>query len=124
MGYIEQSSSGDEKIIAKFGIHWISFVFPIIFSFMIIGLPSLIRLIFTEYGVTTKRIVLKKGFIARRTEEMKNAKVETVEISQGILGRILGYGDIKVTGQGISNVVFKTVSSPLKAKMKIEEAIG
>ena len=124
MGYIEQSSSGDEKIIAKFGIHWISFVFPLIFTLVIIGLPSLIRLIFTEYGVTTKRIVLKKGFIARRTEEMKNTKVETVEISQGILGRILGYGDIKVTGQGISNVVFKTVSSPLKAKMKIEEAIG
>ena len=124
MGYIEQSSSVDEKIIAKFGIHWISFVFPLIFTLVIIGLPSLIRLIFTEYGVTTKRIVLKKGFIARRSEEMKNTKVETVEISQGILGRILGYGDIKVTGQGISNVVFKTVSSPLKAKMKIEEAIG
>jgi uncharacterized membrane protein YdbT with pleckstrin-like domain len=124
MGYIEQSSTGDEKIVAKFGIHWIAYVFPIIFTFLVIGLPALIGLIFTEYGVTSKRVVLKKGFIARKTEEMKNAKVETVEISQGILGRILGYGDVKVTGQGISNVIFKTVSSPLKAKMKIEEAIG
>ena len=56
-----------------------------------IGLPALIGLIFTEYGVTSKRVVLKKGFIARKTEEMKNAKVETVEISQGILGRITAY---------------------------------
>ena len=96
---------------------------PIIFTFVLIGLPFLIGLIFTEYGVTSRRVVLKKGFIARKTEEMKNAKIETVELSQGILGRILGYGDVKVTGQGISNVIFKTVSSPLNTKKKIEEAV-
>jgi len=51
---------------------------------------------------------------------MRLSKVETVEIKQGILGRILGYGDVVVTGTGISNVVFSRVASPLKVKKAID----
>ena len=53
---------------------------------------------------------------------MRLAKAETVEVKQGILGRMLGYGTVIVivTGTGSSYVAFKTVADPLKVKRHID----
>jgi len=42
------------------------------------------------------RVVHKTGFIKRRTFEMSLDKVESVDVNQSILGRILNYGDVTV----------------------------
>ena len=54
----------------------------------------------TELSVTTHRVIYKRGFIWRHTVEMNMDKVETVNVDQSILGRILGYGTIHVLGTG------------------------
>ena len=46
----------------------------------------------TETDVTNLRVVHKTGFIKRRTFEMSLDKVESVDVNQSILGRILNYG--------------------------------
>jgi hypothetical protein len=51
---------------------------------------------------------------------MKISSVETVEIIQGIIGRIFGFGTIKVTGKGISDLIFKNINDPMDVKKKIE----
>jgi len=60
----------------------------------------------TELSVTNHRVIYKSGFIRRHTVEMNMDKVETVNVDQSILGRILGYGTIQVlgTGQGIEGL--------------------
>ena len=73
-----------------------------------------------EQGVTNKRVIYKKGIISRKSEEMKLNSIETVDIDQGIAGRIFGFGDVTVTGRGLSNVVFKSVDDPMAVKRKIE----
>ena len=93
-------------------------------SFLFIGIPLLLELVFTEYGVTNNRIITKTGIISRSTEEMKLSKIETVEIKQGILGRILGYGNVVISGTGSSNVIIATVSNPIYVKKKIDSQIG
>jgi len=123
MGYIEKSLGTNEQVIGKFKIHWIRYILPIATAFIVIGIPALIRLLTTEYAVTSKRVILKTGFISRNTEELLLKKAETVEIKQGILGRILGYGDVKVTGTGVSFVLFKTVQNPMAAKRLIEDSM-
>jgi uncharacterized membrane protein YdbT with pleckstrin-like domain len=40
----------------------------------------------TEIAVTNRRVIYKKGFIWRRTNEMNMDKVETVQVDQSILG--------------------------------------
>jgi uncharacterized membrane protein YdbT with pleckstrin-like domain len=72
-----------------------------------------------EQGVTNKRVILKKGIISRKTEEMKLKSIETFEINQGILGRIFGFATIKITGRGISDLMFKGIDDPMSVK-KIE----
>ena len=123
MSFIEKSLTPDENVDSIFSIHWFSYVFPILFSFILLGIPSLLKLIFTEYGLTSKRVITKTGMISRNTVEMKLNKVENVEIHQGILGRILGYGNIHVTGTGSSKVVISNVSGPMDVKKKIDSLL-
>ena len=50
--------------------------------------------------MTDRRIIYKRGFISRHTEEMNMDKVASVDVDQSILGRILDYGTIHVIGTG------------------------
>lgn len=86
----------------------------------LVALYEFIRLKCIEQGVTNKRVVLKKGIISRWTEEMKLTSIETVEINQGFWGRIFGFGTVKVTGKGISDVVYKGIDDPMAVKRYIE----
>ena len=87
---------------------------------LFVAFYEFLRLRCIEQGVTNKRVVLKKGIISRRTEEMKLASIETVEINQGLWGRIFGFGTVKVTGKGISDVVYKGIDDPMAVKRHIE----
>ncbi len=51
---------------------------------------------------------------------MKISSIETVEIIQGVIDRIFGFGTIKVTGRGISDLIFKNIDNPMDVKKKIE----
>src|SRR3954466_7473075 len=54
----------------------------------------------TETDVTNLRVVHKTGFIKRRTFEMSLDKVESVDVDEDILGRILNYGNASIRGVG------------------------
>jgi uncharacterized membrane protein YdbT with pleckstrin-like domain len=129
MSYIETSLSEGEKVVKLFRLHWtarlwlvlwIVLVLPTFGIALLLAIYEWLRLRTLEYGVTNKRVILKKGIIGRYTEEMKIGSIETVEIDQGVLGRMLGYGDVKVTGRGISDVVFKRIDDPMAVKRHIE----
>ncbi len=49
----------------------------------------------TEIAVTNRRVIYKKGLVRRQTNEMNMDKVESVQIDQSILGRMLDYGDVR-----------------------------
>ena len=59
----------------------------------------------TEIAVTDRRIIYKRGFINRHTEEMNMDKVASVDVDQSILGRMLDYGTIHIIGTGGAQVV-------------------
>ena len=67
----------------------------------------------TETDVTNLRVVHKTGFIKRRTFEMSLDKVESVDVNQSILGRVLNYGDVTIKGVGEGRETIKTIASPL-----------
>ena len=94
--------------LVTFGLTWL------------VALYEFLRLRFMEQGVTNKRVILKRGIISRKTDEMKIASIETVEIDQGVFGRIFGFGTVRVTGRGISDVVFKGMDDPMSVKRRIE----
>ena len=68
----------------------------------------------TETDVTNLRVVHKTGFIKRRTFEMSLDKVESVDVNQSILGRILNYGNVTILGVGEGRETIDTIASPLE----------
>ena len=73
----------------------------------------------TETDVTNMRVVHKTGFIKRRTFEMSLDKIESVDVDQSILGRIMNYGDVTVRGVGEGAETIKTIAAPLEFRNSI-----
>jgi uncharacterized membrane protein YdbT with pleckstrin-like domain len=73
----------------------------------------------TETDVTNLRVVHKEGFIKRRTFEMNLDKVESVDVDQTILGRILSYGDVTIRGVGEGAETIKAIAHPLQFRNNI-----
>jgi uncharacterized membrane protein YdbT with pleckstrin-like domain len=73
----------------------------------------------TETDVTNLRVVHKTGFIKRRTFEMSLDKVESVDVNQSILGRILNFGDVTILGVGEGKETISTIASPLAFRNSI-----
>jgi uncharacterized membrane protein YdbT with pleckstrin-like domain len=67
----------------------------------------------TETDVTNRRVVHKTGFIKRTTFEMALDKIESVDVEQTIMGRILDYGDVEVKGVGEGHQTIPTIAEPL-----------
>ena len=129
MAYIQESLSKNEEINEIYKLHWFAKV-PMVFWIVISPLTVFLTLILAAYewlkiknleqGTTNKRVISKSGIISRKTEEMKIDAIETVEIDQGILGRIFGYGTVKITGRGNSDLLFKKIDNPMHVKKSIE----
>ena len=73
----------------------------------------------TETDVTDRRVVHKTGFINRRTFEMSLDKIESVDVNQSIMGRILNYGDVTILGVGEGKQTIATIASPLAFRSAI-----
>jgi uncharacterized membrane protein YdbT with pleckstrin-like domain len=68
----------------------------------------------TEFEITDRRVVHKRGFIRRQTVEMNMDKIESVDVNQTVLGRILDYGDIIIKGTGTELAPFHRVGAPIE----------
>jgi uncharacterized membrane protein YdbT with pleckstrin-like domain len=73
----------------------------------------------TETDVTNRRVVHKTGFIQRRTFEMALDKVESVDVYQSVMGRILNYGNVTIMGVGEGKETIPTIAAPLAFRSAI-----
>jgi uncharacterized membrane protein YdbT with pleckstrin-like domain len=78
----------------------------------------------SEFAVTDKRVVIKVGWIRRRTLETMLSKVEGVGVDQSLTGRLLGYGSIEVTGTGGTREEFTRIANPLEFRRQVQAAIS
>jgi uncharacterized membrane protein YdbT with pleckstrin-like domain len=75
----------------------------------------------SEYGITNKRVIVKIGFIQRSTLEILLPRIESIQIFQTILGRILNYGTIVISGTGGSRDAFRTMPNPMRFHLIAQE---
>ena len=88
---------------------------------ILVIMVALIRRGTTELVLTDRRIIAKRGFISRATVEMTLAKVESLHVNQGLVGRMLDYGDVTVVGTGSSLEPLRGISGPLELRRKLGE---
>ena len=74
----------------------------------------------SEFGITANRVISKKGIISRNVSEMNLDSIESINVDQGIVGRILNYGTVKISGRGITAVNFEGIDDPVKIRKLIQ----
>jgi uncharacterized membrane protein YdbT with pleckstrin-like domain len=82
-------------------------------------LYAYLRVLATEYIITSTYVYARYGVISRDITQAKPEAVAAVNVEQGILGRLLGYGDIMFMTPGEGGrgfVIFKGVKDPVKLK--------
>ena len=78
----------------------------------------------SEFAVTSRRVIIKTGWISRRTIELNMSKVESVEVAQDIFARMLGYGTITVIGTGGTREPFSLINDPLGFRRAVQSQQG
>jgi uncharacterized membrane protein YdbT with pleckstrin-like domain len=127
MGYIKDNLTTGEEIIKEYKLSkWVVVEIVVLFL-IIIGIPSGIKLLInyltTEQALTNKRTITKTGLISRDVQEMRLNKIETVEYKQSLIGIIMGYVNVKITGT-LTSFWFYSIDNPKSVKRDVDEAIG
>jgi len=130
MSYIEQTLGDGERLVARARFHWwydvMAWAALIFLGVFIIGIVifavMMIRKWTTELGITTHRFVKKTGWLTLNTAEIALPNIEGVKVTQGIWGRLLGYGKIRIEGTGVDAVEMPDIADPLAFRRAIETA--
>jgi uncharacterized membrane protein YdbT with pleckstrin-like domain len=145
--YIDNNLINGEEVIYNGKIHWFIY-FPAVFSLIIflllifinsnatkiiailmfvygisVGFKSFIYSISTEFGITNKRIISKLGVVSRETTELLHSKIESIQVDQSVLGRLLNYGNLKITGTGGSFSTILMIENPIEFKKQAIETL-
>ena len=78
----------------------------------------------SEFSITNKRVVIKVGFIKRRTLETMLSKVETIGVEQSLLGRVFDFGTIVVVGTGGTQEPFHNLADPLEFRRQVQSEVS
>ncbi len=151
MGYVERHLLPGEEILYKTRLHWIlllrrallvalavvvaavswQFEAPAVVWYpdaalaaagLLWALVHYIEMMTSEFAVTTVRLILKVGLVARYTTELLISKVESIAVTQSLTGRLLGFGDLTVTGTGGAREVFRRVRDPITFRNRVQWA--
>jgi uncharacterized membrane protein YdbT with pleckstrin-like domain len=116
MSYVEKHLMPGENIVYRAYLHWAAFLGPILWfsaalwlciagffynSDAVVGvwalilvmilplaaLPAFVAWRTSEFAVTNKRVLIKTGLIRRHSLEKLLSKIESIGVTQGILGR-------------------------------------
>jgi hypothetical protein len=86
-------------------------------------IAGMVRRNATEMAVTTRRVVIKQGLAKRKTIEMLLNKIETMEVSEPMIGRMLGYGSITMIGTGGTSEPFHKMARPLQFRSAVQQQL-
>lgn len=77
----------------------------------------------TELVITNKRLIAKSGIVSTQSIEIRFDRIESVRVNQSLLGRILNYGDIVVTGTGSTFDPIPNIASPMQFRTALNQAM-
>ena len=129
--YVEQVLTRDERVvhIGHISVWSLSLyiaaglvLLPVFGVGLLFWIAAYVKYKTTELAITNKRVIDKFGFISRRTIEININKVESIQVDQGILGRIFNYGTLVVSGAGTPQAPIPGISDPIQFRKAFVEA--
>jgi len=148
MSYVDRVLEPGESVLYSTRLHWRSHLPAVFFLAIAIGcavasaevenslpilaaaavflvlaaaswIPAAIRRSSSEFVVTDRRVILKRGLFGRHTIEMNRTKIESVDVDQSLMGRIMGYGTVVVRGSGGGLEPIRNIAHPMRFRTHI-----
>ena len=145
MGYVEENLMKGESVVYRTDLHWAVFTGAIglgllAMLLLVAGAPA-VGLVFlaiaglaalaayvsvatSEFVVTNKRVMIKVGWLTRRSLEVLLSKVEGIGVEQDLSGKLFGYGTIIVNGTGGTRERFKNIDDPFEFRKHVQEEVA
>lgn len=153
MGYVDRNLLPEEHVVYRTRLHRLIYVVPIVIMLigiaaffvlarkadtrtgaivgfipfaagLVLWFVRWVRVNTSEFVVTSKRVVVKLGLMRRKTLELLLRQVEAIEVEQGFMGRIFGYGTITLVGTGGTKEPFHGIARPLEFRRQVQTASG
>lgn len=144
--YITSNLLPNEKLLFRTHRHWVVFLHVVmwvilaIFIAMIVGFYSLFTIAISvfalfsflyalidykmsELAVTNMRVIVKVGFISRSSLETNLQNIASIAVDQSILGRLLGYGTLRIYDTGWIQSPFSFINNPLEFRRVVQSQI-
>jgi len=95
--------------------YWILALFTVAFAMLVVFLDWLC----VNYYLTNLRLIEERGIIGKRIIFIPLDMVQDVTCRFGILGRVFGFGDLKIESAGTyGKIVFSFISNPSERKAR------
>ncbi len=144
MSYVEENLMKGEQVVYQTSLHWFVYSVPIVLTLLglvmflastgaglvflvlagVVGLGVWLMVSNAEFAVTNRRVIMKTGWLNRRSLELLLAKIESISVEQGLGGKLWGYGTIVVSGTGGSHEPFKNIADPFEFRKQVQEQIA
>jgi len=149
MSYVRKHLVAGESLIYETGVHWSVLLGPLVIAMVIfagaiacllqrnsdflyagaalLGVAlavlavAVVKRNATEIAVTNRRVIIKTGWVDRRSLEIMLAKVESIGITESFLGRMLGYGTVVIRGTGGTPEPFERIAHPSELRKHVHE---
>jgi hypothetical protein len=79
----------------------------------------------TVYAVTSTRVIIQRGILARDFDEIPIGQVRGIDVHQTLVERLLGYGSMQVSSEGGSSIgkeIWRGIPRPFQFQRDIENA--
>lgn len=67
----------------------------------------------TELAITNRRIIAKRGIFGHESMELRLDKIESIRVTQPLLGRLLNFGSITLAGTGGDQTPIERIRDPV-----------
>lgn len=147
MSYIDSNLLSNEQVLHRGQLHWIVFATPavlgligllflsggegggafggiLLFVAALLAARAALAYVSTELAITNQRVIAKFGFIRRSTVELNHSKVESLNVNQGVVGRMLDFGTVIVRGSGSASTPIPKIKNPLAFRRAQNEAVA
>lgn len=137
-------SNVDSNIVYMARLHWILFLWPVALACFAIFIGAQIAQLkevaiflvlfalvwiimtwvtfhFSSLTIKKKQVILRTGMLVRQTIDIPLSKIESIDIRQSVLGSILRYGSLVITGTGGTRHMINFLEKPLTCRRHIEQ---
>lgn len=136
MSYIKENLLPEEEVVYVAKVHWFIYgtaiflggcataAFVFLPNYPVVGATlgflsfcsaarAFIYTSTTEFGITSQRIIVKTGWVSRQTVEQQLQRIESVNFTQTVWGRVFGYGTVLLHGTGSGVTPISGIDDPL-----------